>query len=225
MEKQSGKVGTIETWLKKHTLVYTAATRHPFIHRIRDGTVDPSSIKRWLGQDYGFVRVFVPFVANVLVKAWKESDDGSDMEVILGGMAYLNDELAWCKEEALKWEVSLSDTVRHSVNLRHCRFLESLMSQEIDYTVAITAFWAIEAVYHESFAHCLEEDSKTPDELKGTCERWGSDAFGQYCHSLREIVDRRLEKAPADVVSKAEVILLHVLEHEVEFWNISRGKA
>jgi len=34
------------------------------------------------------------------------------------------------------------------VTYEHCdRLLESLMSPDVKYTVAITAFWAIEAVY------------------------------------------------------------------------------
>lgn len=104
-----------------------------------------------------------------------------------------------------------------------CRFLESLMNPDVEYTLAITAFWAIETVYQESFAHCLEDGSKTPEELKETCQRWGNEGFGQYCSSLQNITNRRLEKASDDMFSKAEVILIRVLEHEVEFWNMSRG--
>ncbi|KAJ0670560.1 putative heme oxygenase-like, multi-helical [Helianthus annuus] len=51
--------------------------------------------------------------------------------------------------------------------------IQSLMSPEIEYPVAITAFWIIEAVYQESFAHCLEEGNSIPQELHETCERWG----------------------------------------------------
>lgn len=100
------------------------------------------------------------------------------------------------------------------------------------YTEAITAFWAIEAVYQESFAHCLEDGYKTPPELQETCQRWGNDGFGQYCLSLKKIANRCLEKASEDaqlfnpskeVLNKAEVALIRVLEHEVEFWNMSRG--
>ncbi|KAK9288217.1 hypothetical protein L1049_016666 [Liquidambar formosana] len=216
--------GMIQTWLKKHLVNYTGATRHPFILSIREGTVDLSSFKRWMGQDYIFVRAFVPFVASVLLKAWKESDDHSDMEVILGGMAALNDEITWFKNEASKWGVPLSNVVPQRANQDYCRFLESLLSSEVEYTVAITAFWAIEAVYQESFAFCLEDGSKTPEELKETCQRWGNVSFGQYCHLLQKIANQCLEKASDDVLSKAEVALLHVLEHEVEFWNMSHGE-
>ncbi|KAH9766145.1 Bifunctional TENA-E protein [Citrus sinensis] len=188
-----------------------------------------------LGQDYIFVREFVAFAASVLIKAWKESDDSEgDTEVILGGMAGLHDEIAWFKKEASKWGVELSETVPQKANQVYCRFLESLMSPEVDYTVAITVFWAIEAVYQESFAHCLEPDTNTPPELQEVCQRWGNDGFGQYCHSLKKIANRLLEKASDDlivgkagddVLKKAEVELIRVLEHEVEFWNMSRGTA
>ena len=76
------------------------------------------------GQDYIFVRAFVSFVASVLIKAWKESDDsgGDDMEFLLGGMAALNDEIQWFKNEASKWGVQLSDIVPQKANKDYCRY-------------------------------------------------------------------------------------------------------
>ncbi|GKV45038.1 hypothetical protein SLEP1_g52167 [Rubroshorea leprosula] len=75
------------------------------------------------GQDYIFVRAFVPFVASVLIKAYKDSDDSSnDVEVILGGMTALNDEIAWFKKEATKWNVQLSEIVPQKTNQEYCRY-------------------------------------------------------------------------------------------------------
>ncbi|KAE8667953.1 Bifunctional TENA-E protein [Hibiscus syriacus] len=213
-----------ETWLRKHRLLYVGATRHSLIHAIRDGNIDISAFKTWLGQDYIFVRAFVPFIASVLIKAWKESNDrDNDVEVILGGVSALNDEISWFKKEASKWGVQLSNIVPQKANQEYCRFLESLTSPEVEYTVAIVAFWAIETVYQESFAHCLEEDSKTAPELKETCQRWGNQGFAEYCNSLRKIADRQLENASDDAITKAEATFLQVLEYEVEFWNMSHG--
>lgn len=55
------------------------------------------------------------------MKACKESDDSLDMDIILGGMASLNDEIAWFKEEASRWEVSLIGVVPQRANLMYCR--------------------------------------------------------------------------------------------------------
>ncbi|KAJ7955220.1 Seed maturation protein PM36 [Quillaja saponaria] len=143
--------------------------------------------------------------------------------IVLIWMASLNDEISWFKREASKCGVPLTDIIPQKTNENYCRFLESLMSPDVEYTVVITAFWAIEAVYQESFAHCLEEDSKIPPELLETCERWGNKGFGEYCQSLERITERQLQKASGDVLTKAEVVLLYVYEHEVEFWNMSSG--
>ncbi|KAG6392975.1 hypothetical protein SASPL_147205 [Salvia splendens] len=210
-----------ETWLRKHRPIYLRATQHPFILSIRDASLPLSSFKRWLGQDYIFVRAFVPFIASLLVKAWKEGDDEANVDIILSGIATLNDEVSWFKREASKWGVSLDGIVPQPANLVYCSFLECLMSAQVDYTQAVTAFWAIEAVYQESFAHCLEDGCKTRDELKETCERWGNDSFGQYCRALQGIANRQLEKASDQVVAKAEALFVRVLELEVEFWNMS----
>ncbi|KAK6930266.1 Thiaminase-2/PQQC [Dillenia turbinata] len=217
-------IGMTEKWVKKHHLLYTGATRHPLILSIRDGSVDLSAFKRWLGQDYIFVRNFVPFLSSVLINACKDSDDQSDMEVILSGLASLDDEVAWFKNEAKKWDIDLSKVTPQKANQNYCGFLESLMLPEVEYTVAITALWAIEAVYQDSFAYCLEDNSKTPQELKEACQRWGNESFGGYCQKLKKIADRRLEKAPESVLIEAEMTLLRVLEHEVEFWNMCNAE-
>ncbi|CAN6819680.1 unnamed protein product [Brassica oleracea] len=222
MEK-SEKKGVIDTWIDKHRSLYAAATRHDFVVSIRDGSVDLSSFKTWLGQDYLFVRGFVPFVANVLIRAGKESGETSDMEVVLGGLASLNDEIEWFKSEGSKWGVDFSTVVAQKANQEYSRFLEALMSSEVEYSVVMTAFWAIEAVYQESFAHCLEDGNKTPAELIGACNRWGNDGFRQYCLSVKNIAERCLENASREALVEAEDVLVRVLEHEVAFWEMSRG--
>lgn len=97
------------------------------------------------------------------------------------------------------------------------------MLPEVEYGVAITALWAIEAVYQESFAHCLEDGGKTPSELQEACQRWGNEGFGEYCRCLKKIANRCLGKASNEVLAKAEATFLLVLEHEIEFWNMSHG--
>lgn len=42
------KLTVIDTWLRKHRLIYLGATRHSFVISIRDGTVDFSGFKIWL---------------------------------------------------------------------------------------------------------------------------------------------------------------------------------
>ncbi|KAJ3683050.1 hypothetical protein LUZ60_013277 [Juncus effusus] len=223
MDMEGGQSPT-SAWQIKHREIYERATRHPFIRSIRDGTVEFPSFKRWLSQDFIFVKEFVPFVASVVLKSWKESDDSSDLELILGGISALNDELSWFKAEATKWSVDLANITPLAANTEYCKFLHGFTDTKEDYTVALTTFWAIETVYQESFSFCIGEDHNTPNELLDTCQRWGNSDFGQYCKSLQRIADRCLRKASVNVVQKAEDVFLRVLEHEIQFWNIAIAK-
>ena len=82
------------------------------------------------GEDYIFVRTFVAFVGSVIVKAWKESDEYSDVELILTGMAALKQELDWFRAEADKWGLNLSQEEEllllpknQNQNHIYCRYL------------------------------------------------------------------------------------------------------
>ncbi|KAB8091471.1 hypothetical protein EE612_016962, partial [Oryza sativa] len=218
------EAATTAAWMARHRGMYERATRHPFTVSIRDGTVDLSAFRRWLGQDYMFVKEFVAFLASVLLKCCRQSD-GSDMEIILGGLASLSDELSWFKKEAEKWSVNLAEVSPLKSNTEYCRFLQSFSEPEISYVVAITTFWIIETVYQDSFAFCIEEGNKTPPELLGTCQRWGSPEFKQYCQSLQRIADRCLAEASADAARSAEEAFLRVLELEIGFWDMSSSRS
>lgn len=85
-------------------------------------------LRKFQGQDYIFVREFVAFAASVLMKACKESDESSDMEVILGAMAALNDEIRWFKNEASKWEIELSGIAPRKATQDYCRFIRDFPS-------------------------------------------------------------------------------------------------
>ncbi|KAL5209131.1 hypothetical protein ABZP36_004754 [Zizania latifolia] len=188
--------GTTAAWVARHRQMYERATRHSFTVSIRDGTVDLAAFRRWLSE-------------------------GSDMEIILGGLASLSDELSWFKKETDKWSVDLAAVSPLKSNMEYCRFLQSFSEPEISYTVALTTFWILETVYQGSFAFCIEEGNKTPPELLGTCQRWGTPEFKQYCQSLQRIADRCLADAPADAVRCTEEAFLRVRELEIDFWDMS----
>ncbi|XP_055822458.1 probable bifunctional TENA-E protein [Solanum dulcamara] len=225
--KGKQQVTQIEKWLRKHKLEYTAATRHPFIYSIHDGSIHFSSYKKWLEREYLFVKIaLAPFAASVLLKAWKESVDSSDVELILAVLGYLNDEICWLKEEAPKWHISLTNDVvddnKHVLD--YFGFFERLTSPEVKYSEAVTILWAVESVYHNGFGHCLEEGNNTPNEMKEGCKIWGSENFKQYCQSLENIANTRLEEASNEQVSKTEVLILEFFENVVRFWNMNLGE-
>ncbi|PHU00149.1 putative bifunctional TENA-E protein [Capsicum chinense] len=171
-------------------------------------------------------RALAPFAASVLVKAWKESVDSCDVEVILAGLGYLNDQICWLKQEAPKWHITLTSVVLdHKPLLDYFRFFERLTrSPDVKYADAVTILWAVESVYHNGFVHCLEEGNNTPEEMKEGCKIWGNENIKQYCQSLENIANKKLEEASNEQVSKNEVLILDFLENIVRYWNTNLGE-
>jgi major membrane immunogen (membrane-anchored lipoprotein) len=89
---------------------------------VHDGKIYICLCAIFQGQDYLFVREFVAFLASVLLKCCKQSDS-SDMEIILGGLSSLSDELSWFKTEAAKWSVDLAGISPLSSNMEYCRLV------------------------------------------------------------------------------------------------------
>lgn len=67
------------------------------------------------------MREFVAFIASVLLKCCKQ-EDSSDMEIILGGVASISDEISWFKDEASRWGVDLASVSPLNANLEYHRF-------------------------------------------------------------------------------------------------------
>ncbi|KAH7437980.1 hypothetical protein KP509_05G099400 [Ceratopteris richardii] len=212
--------GMTKRWLGAHKELLHAATRHSFILSIRDGSIDLGCFKRWLGQDYLFVRAFVRFAANVLVKLPKDVAE-TDIDVVLGGICALEKEISWFRSESSKWGVHFDTLIPQKANEDYCRFLEELSASSTHYAVVLAAFWAIEMVYNDAFATCLETDAKTPSELYDACERWGNAGFKAYCTALQQLADKHLQMSSIDIQGQAEQAFLKILSSEVEFWNMS----
>ncbi|KAI3934722.1 hypothetical protein MKW92_022422 [Papaver armeniacum] len=46
------------------------------------------------------------------------------MEVVLGGITSLSDELTWFKNEASKWDIMLQGIAPQKTNQNHCRWFK-----------------------------------------------------------------------------------------------------
>eukprot|EP00243_Klebsormidium_subtile_P004656 TRINITY_DN18805_c0_g1_i1.p1 TRINITY_DN18805_c0_g1~~TRINITY_DN18805_c0_g1_i1.p1 ORF type:complete len:217 (-),score=29.34 TRINITY_DN18805_c0_g1_i1:215-865(-) len=210
---------TTDTWLDSHQDAYRAATRHPFLLSVRNGTVADLAFNRWLGQDYLFVREFARFVASVLLKAPRE---GPDLMLILGGLAALDDELNWFQKKCVERGVEIAKLELAPANLEYIRSLQSWSAPDVCYPVAATALWAIELVYNIGWGICLEEDANTPETLRDCCERWGSLDFREYVSELKGLADRILKGANESERKEAEAAFVEILELESAFWDMSR---
>ncbi len=75
--------------------LWHAATHHPFLDAVRDGTLDPAAFSRWLGQDYHFALALTAAEGRYLGHAPR-----GDLEILAQGIQAMVAELAWFERKA-----------------------------------------------------------------------------------------------------------------------------
>jgi formylaminopyrimidine deformylase / aminopyrimidine aminohydrolase len=181
-----------------HDSLWTAATRHPFLDAVRDGTIT-DAFDRWLVQDAIFVADLLTFQARLLARAPRKAQS-----VVCGGCSALVAELDWFDQQAARRgldmdEPALPETLAYRVLL-----------QRLDvapYEAAITALWAIERVYLLAWSSAKSESTPFSEFI----EHWSAPDFADYVAALGELASPDMHQE----------LVGDVLSHEVAFWDMA----
>jgi formylaminopyrimidine deformylase / aminopyrimidine aminohydrolase len=179
--------------------LWSAATRHPFLEAVREGTITDSAFDRWLVQDALFVGDLLTFQARLLARAPRAAQ-----AVLAGGCVALVAELDWFEDQA----------ARRGINLEQPALPATLAYRELlgrldatPYEAAVTALWVLERVYLLAWAFAASDTSPFGEFV----EHWSAPAFGDYVDALGVLaIPDRHDKLVADV-----------LAHEVAFWDMA----
>jgi len=86
---------TADVLMSRHTSAWQAATVHPFLAGVRDGSLPEHSFDRWLAQDYLFAQALVRAQSRIAATA-----PLADVGLLAGGVVATVAELGWFKEMA-----------------------------------------------------------------------------------------------------------------------------
>jgi thiaminase/transcriptional activator TenA len=195
--------------LARHPELWRRATRHPFLDGVRDGSLPEEAFRRWLVQDYHFVRGLLPAQAYVLAASPRP-----DQRVLASGLAGLAEELDWFEQHArsrgLSLEVALHPTCRAYVD-----FLQGL--RELPYAAQITALWACERAYLDAWTSA----SPGAPAYREFVEHWTQPGFAEYVAGLEACARRALGSASASERATAEEAFCRVADYEAAFWEMT----
>ena len=200
---------TADALLTRHAAAWQAATVHPFLACVRDGSVPADSFDRWLAQDYLF--------AQALVRAQSRITAGAplaDVGLLAGGVVAIVGELSWFEEMAARRGLAL-DAPMHPANRAYCDFLLALTYSA--YPAQITTIWALERTYLESWE--VARPGARP--YREFVERWTTDEFRSYVGDLQAAVDRQLEASVGEPAREAEDAFVWVTHYERGFWDMA----
>ena len=181
-----------------HDSLWAAATAHPFLDAVRDGTITDSAFDRWLAQDALFVADLLTFQARLLARAPRPAQ-----VVLAGGCAALVAELDWFEDQATRRGLDLN-TSALPATLAYRELLQRL--DAAPYEAAVTALWVIERVY--LLAWTSASDSTPFSEF---VEHWSTPEFAGYVAALGELA----------TPDKHEELVGDVLALEVAFWDMA----
>lgn len=178
--------------------LWTAATRHPFLDAVRDGTIGDADFDRWLAQDALFVADLLTFQARLLARAPRPAQG-----VLAGGCVALVDELDWFEVKSAERGVAPAQPLAATAAYRE--LLLRLDTMPVD--AALTALWVIERVYLLAWSSAVSSTSP----LREFVEHWTAPGFAAYVDALGELAT---PEGHDDVVAE-------VLTREVAFWDMA----
>ena len=164
--------------VSRHMAARQAATVHPFLAGVRDGSVPEDAFDRWLAQDYLYARALVRAQSRIAAAA-----PFADVGLLAGGVVSTVGELGWFEEMAARRGVVL-DAPMHPATRAYCDFLLALTYS--GYAAQITAIWALERTYLESW----EGARPGAQPYREFVKRWTTDGFRSYVGDLQSSVDR-----------------------------------
>src|SRR6266568_130575 len=136
----------------RHPDAWRAATRHPFLDAVRDGTLDPRAFTTWLAQDYIFATDELTVQAPLIPSAPRSAQN-----LLIRNLAALDAELTWFEEKAKALDLSL-DAAPHPVTAAYGAFMKTF--DQLPFAAAIVATWAIERAYLEAWQSALPGQPK-----------------------------------------------------------------
>lgn len=179
--------------------LWTAATQHPFLDAVRDGTITDEAFDRWLCQDALFVTDLLIFQSRLLARAPRHAQGA-----IVGGCAALVAELDWFEEQAARRGIDL-DVPALPTTLRYRQLLQRLDGEP--YPAAVTALWVIERVYLLGWTSAISPTSPFGEFI----EHWTVPDFAAYVDALEALAAPDAHQGLVD----------EVLRLEVDFWNMA----
>jgi formylaminopyrimidine deformylase / aminopyrimidine aminohydrolase len=204
-----GEAMTADALVSRHTSAWQAATVHPFLAGVRDGSLPADSFDRWLAQDHLFAQTLVR--AQSLIAA---TAPFTDIGLLAGGVVATVGELGWFEEMAARRGVVL-DVPMHPATRAYCDFLLALTY--CGYPAQITAIWAPERTYLESWQGARPGAQPYQEFVT----RWTTDGFRSYVGDLQTSVGRQLEACVGEQAREAEDAFFWVTHHERNFWNMA----
>ncbi|ORY06439.1 heme oxygenase-like protein [Basidiobolus meristosporus CBS 931.73] len=223
----------VDHLLSKYSKQWQAATEHPFLNGVADGTITDRQFNAWLQQDYLYAIDFAKMLGNLLRVA-----PLGHLDVLFTSCTFMKDELTWfdrkLEERSMKtpskgWGRKLGsfdkeEVTKQVICAEYGRFMTDRVPT-LPYYLQILSIWAIEASYNTAWSKIL---SRVEPKYQEFPERWGNKDFKKFVTELERTLESeyRVSLSTASggsesLLQAAEEIFLTIAEFEERFWSMA----
>lgn len=193
--------------LHKHKDAWYAATHHPFLEGVRDGSLSSQVFATWLVQDYHFVLYEIASLGRLLGRAPRFVQN-----ILVRALAALEAEATWFETHAHQRGLAL-DVPLLAATAAYRDFFVSL--DKMPFPVALAAVWAVERAYLASWMNVAPGHQQ----YRPYVEHWANVEFEQFVLDLEQVAATALaEWQDGSVVEK---VFLTVAQLEKGFWDMA----
>lgn len=205
--------------------IWDAQLEHPFVRGLGDGTMDPEIFKRWVLQDYRYLKEF----ARVFAWATAKADDLQSMAWFAGVLDLtLNTEMELHRQYAARFGLSQSDLEEEPMWPTTRAYTDFLVRTAADgdmldlLAALLPCAWGYVEVAEGLARGNPPEDQRYADWIR----QYASEEFAQAAAWLREEMDRLARGIPEEKKARLREIFLVSSRYEWRFWEMCwRGEA
>jgi thiaminase (transcriptional activator TenA) len=199
--------------------IWDAQLEHPFVKGIGDGSLPPETFKRWVLQDYRYLKEFSRIFAWAVAKAQRLESMGWYAQVL---NMTLNTEMALHRSYAARFEITpeeLEATVMWPTTRAYTDFLvrtaaDGDMSELL--AALLPCAWGYLHIGQALADGAPPEDQRYRDWI----EQYASDEFAEAGDWLRTELDREARDVTPEKEERLREIFLLSSRYELRFWDM-----
>jgi len=199
--------------------IWTAQLAHPFVKGLGDGTLDPEIFKRWVLQDYRYLKEF----ARVFAWATARADRLESMSWYAGVLDLtLNTEMGLHREYAARFGLSPGDLEEEPMWPTTRAYTDFLVRTAADgdmldlLAALLPCAWGYVEV-----ARALAQGQAPGDQrYQDWIIQYASQEFADAADWLRDELDRLAQGIPEEKKGRLEEIFLVSSRYEWQFWEM-----
>jgi thiaminase (transcriptional activator TenA) len=199
--------------------IWDAQLEHPFVRGIADGSLDPEVFKRWVLQDYLYLKDFARLFAWAVAKADRLESMGWYAAVL---NLTLNTEMDLHRQYAGRFGLTADDLERETIWPTTRAYTDFLVRSAADGDMAdlvaalLPCAWGYVYIAQEMVKGEPPEDARYADWIA----QYASPEFAEAAEWLRTEMNRLAEGATAEKRERLRELFVLSSRYEWQFWEM-----